>query len=443
MKEKEKLNVNVLVTANNQYMNHYLKKNLGEYIMSGIVSIYNDAVETQNKLESYEYKKQFQLFLKAIPNWNQTILVNETKRIITGMPYFQKLVSAIFLSEVKILASIRLGGEDKNIEIKVPPSDILIHKIYINVAKVIYSSRDLLDLFSDINTNKLSYSTIKKVIEDIIEETILELVPVQYLLEEYLTAVIPDVSREGQDDEENEEDEENGEDGEDDGLGNGFGSDAVGEQLSDEFGNSGDSSGFDDYDNITSADPDAPTIKIGDSDPSTDPSADPFANTSTDNFSDPSVDNFSNTSSDPSAVISEDDNIINQLMEDPVTKSSEQSLLEDSNNPFTSLLGETNDTTDETVNTDNLVIDDPDGSGGFGEPSGSSDANGSSDSKSFFDFGSFGSSDSAGSSDSVDNVDNNDFGSSDDSANSFGTSSSKSNMDADLFTLPSSDKSFF
>src|SRR5574343_10170 len=116
---KEKINVGVLVTARNEFMEH-LKKKLSPLIMEGFISLYKDAVETQNREGSYKYTKQFQIFLNGIPDWNQTILVTETKRITSQIDFLQKLVTAIFISEVKILTSIRLGGDKRDIEIKIP-----------------------------------------------------------------------------------------------------------------------------------------------------------------------------------------------------------------------------------------------------------------------------------------------------------------------------------
>lgn len=193
---KEKLNVNVLVTARNEYM-YYLKKQLSKLVLEGFIEIYKDAVETQKRMESYEYTKQFQRFLRAVPEWNQTILVNETKRITSEIVYLQKLVTAIFISEVKILTSIKLGGENKNFHLDMLPSDILVHKIYINLSMTIYNSVDLLNKFKDIENNKINYNIVRNIIEEGIEETVINLIPIKTILEQYLTVVLTDISRDG------------------------------------------------------------------------------------------------------------------------------------------------------------------------------------------------------------------------------------------------------
>lgn len=202
---KEKLNVGVLVTARNVYM-EYLKKKLSPLLLEGIITVYKEAIETQNNLGSYKYNKQFQIYLNQIPDWNQTILVNETKRIIDEINYLQKLVAAIFMSEVRILTSIRLAGDNSVFQIRIPKSDILIHKIYINIAKTIYSSIDLLDKFKDIEKSRKNYDEVKTIIEYTIEDTITnELIPIKNILEEYLSdTILTDISREPVDNEQND-----------------------------------------------------------------------------------------------------------------------------------------------------------------------------------------------------------------------------------------------
>ena len=48
------------------------------------------------------------------------------------------LLTAVFVSNVKILAAIKLKGNSKNIKIKIPTTNIFIHKIYTSCAKFFY-----------------------------------------------------------------------------------------------------------------------------------------------------------------------------------------------------------------------------------------------------------------------------------------------------------------
>jgi hypothetical protein len=104
------------------------------------------------------------------------------------------IVTAIFVSNVKILASIRLKGNNENIKVKIPTSDIFIHSIYIEAAQKIFYNPYLFyhkfgNNFSKIENNK------KETIEIIrlcVDETIREMLPFDEILQEYLVNALND-----------------------------------------------------------------------------------------------------------------------------------------------------------------------------------------------------------------------------------------------------------
>ena len=175
----DSLNISVLCAAKEEYLNQ-LKHYLAPIMQEGFESIYEDAQLT----EPTAVLRQFQIFLKQIPRWNQTLLETETKRIREKCPFLMDLVTAIFVSHVKILASVRLGGDHKNIKLKIPTSEIFIHGIYVNSAeKFFYEPHPFTDLRSHKNKE-----TIKDIIEETIEATISSLIPIQDILQEYLSS---------------------------------------------------------------------------------------------------------------------------------------------------------------------------------------------------------------------------------------------------------------
>jgi hypothetical protein len=129
----KKLNISVLVAARDEYIDQ-LKRILIPLIIQGFNSIYADALKLNQRKPLYK----FQELLKEIPKWNQTILQEESKRIKRKCSYIMDIVTAIFVSNVKILASIRLKGNNENIKVKIPTSDIFIHSIYIESAQKIF-----------------------------------------------------------------------------------------------------------------------------------------------------------------------------------------------------------------------------------------------------------------------------------------------------------------
>ena len=178
------LNVAVLVSAKEEYTNQ-LKHYLCPLIQEGFTSIYEDAVINDSENNPL---RQFQIFLKEIPKWNQTILEQETKRIKDKCEFLMDLVTAIFVSHVKILASVRLGGHHSNIKIKIPTSEIFIHSIYIMGAeRFYYNPLPFQDLIKRENIEK-----IKETIEEVIVETISAMIPIQSILQEYLCNTFTD-----------------------------------------------------------------------------------------------------------------------------------------------------------------------------------------------------------------------------------------------------------
>ena len=178
------LNVSVLVCAKEEYTNQ-LKHYLTPLIQEGFQSIYEDAVLND---EEGNALKQFQIFLKEIPKWNQTILDQETKRIKEKCEFLMDLVTAIFVSHVKILASVRLGGNHSNIRIKVPTSEIFIHSIYVGGAERFYYDPYP---FEDVCQRK-NVEKIRDTVDDVIEETISSMIPIQSILQEYLSTAFQD-----------------------------------------------------------------------------------------------------------------------------------------------------------------------------------------------------------------------------------------------------------
>jgi len=175
----DNLNISVLCAAKEEYTNQ-LKHYLTPLIQEGFVSIYDDARENDEE----NVLRQFQIYLKQIPRWNQTILEQETKRIKDRCPFLMDLVTAIFVSHVKILASVRLGGNHGNIKIKIPTSDIFIHSIYVNAAeKIYYEPQPFRDLL-----NRKNVEVVKDIIDETVEDTISSMIPIQSILQEYLSS---------------------------------------------------------------------------------------------------------------------------------------------------------------------------------------------------------------------------------------------------------------
>ena len=173
----KQLNISVLVAARDEYIDQ-LKCILVPLLIQGFNSIYSDAVKLSNGKRTI-YK--FQELLKQIPQWNQTILQEESKRIKKKCPYIMDIVTAIFVTNVKILASVRLRGSRDDIRVKIPTSDIFIHGIYIEAAQEIFYDPFLFK--GKLHENKYH---IKQIIGNSVDETIRQMLPFDDILQKYL-----------------------------------------------------------------------------------------------------------------------------------------------------------------------------------------------------------------------------------------------------------------
>ena len=110
----ETLNVNVLVAAKDEYTKQLLNTIQNDiYII--LKSIYNDSQE-QNVRRKISYSN-FQKELKTVPQWTSYKLDSKIRELIKKYPFLMDLITAIFVSHVKILACVRLKSDNKSIKI--------------------------------------------------------------------------------------------------------------------------------------------------------------------------------------------------------------------------------------------------------------------------------------------------------------------------------------
>jgi hypothetical protein len=185
------MNVSVLVTARDEYIKQ-LKYILSPLIIQGFNSIYDDARKISNDKHVI---LQFQELLEAIKTWNQTILQDEAKRIKKKYPYIMNIITAIFVSTVKILASVRLKDKKSNINIVIPTSDYFFHAIYMEAASQIWYDPYI---FYHGNHKKkppsqqLCKQAIQLIISDSIDRAFRKLLPIEEILQEYLANALND-----------------------------------------------------------------------------------------------------------------------------------------------------------------------------------------------------------------------------------------------------------
>jgi hypothetical protein len=173
----ETLNVNVLVAAKEEYTKQ-LVYILSPEIYKVLLNVFSDS-QLLKKKRSVSLRN-FQLQLKKIPLWNTIIIEKNTSDIKSKIPYLLDLITAIFVSHVKILACVRLKADSKSINVKVPNLDVFLHKMIIMNAEKIYYYPDIIQQKKE---------KVILLISDTIEETIRNQIPIDKILTEYLSGV--------------------------------------------------------------------------------------------------------------------------------------------------------------------------------------------------------------------------------------------------------------
>ena len=135
-------NVNVLSEAKNEYSSR-LVSTMTPLLIQGIKSIFNEAVNLcKDNDENEKYLMTFQNFLSRVPKWNDTIVTEETKRIVeaSNCPYLEDLLTCVHITQLKILTSIRVSQKQKKIDLDIPKLNVFVHKCYISFARKLYSN---------------------------------------------------------------------------------------------------------------------------------------------------------------------------------------------------------------------------------------------------------------------------------------------------------------
>ncbi len=171
----ETLNVNVLVAAKEEYSKQLINC-IQPSIYDVLLSIFDDSQKNNIRL-SVSFSN-FQKELKAVPHWADFKLEEKLGSINRKFPYLMDLITAIFVSHVKILACVRLKTDDKSVKIKVPSLNSFLHKIIVACCEQIYYNPQ------SIYDEKVK---IFKLINECINETIANQIPIEYILNEYLS----------------------------------------------------------------------------------------------------------------------------------------------------------------------------------------------------------------------------------------------------------------
>jgi len=158
-------------------------------VQEGIKSIFNEAWKMcLDNDEVGKYLMTFQNLLSRIPKWNSVIIEEERNRIIekSGCNYLEDLITCVHIIQLKVLTCIRVGNKQKKIDISTPKLDHFIHKVYINVARKVYTNvflfeKNISPLLVQKNNRELEL-----IIQECIMTTIRESIPTEAIIRAYM-----------------------------------------------------------------------------------------------------------------------------------------------------------------------------------------------------------------------------------------------------------------
>jgi hypothetical protein len=120
---------------------------------------------------------------------------NHSDNITNRCAWFNDLLAAVFVACTKILSSVRLKADNKKISLKLPTEEVFIQTCYNNIAKDIYKDPYV---FSEEQSEYLRDEKLTMRFTLAIESTVKELIPVQQILQTYMSQETRDISLDGE-----------------------------------------------------------------------------------------------------------------------------------------------------------------------------------------------------------------------------------------------------
>lgn len=158
-------------------------------IIEGIRSIYNEAWKMcVDNEEVSKYLMTFQNLLGRVPKWNAVIVEEERKRIIerSGCNYLEDLITCVHVIQMKVLTSVRVGTRQKKIDISIPKLDSFLHKVYVQVARKVYTNVYLFERGTSSLQIQRNNRELELLVQECIMNVIRESIPTETIIRAYL-----------------------------------------------------------------------------------------------------------------------------------------------------------------------------------------------------------------------------------------------------------------
>jgi hypothetical protein len=186
-------NINCLRESKNEWISRLITF-LTPEIIKGFKSIFEESLKLCKENQE-KYLMTFQNLISRIPKWNSSIIEQEKQRIIenTKCNYLEDLISCVHIIQLKTLTAMRVGSEQKKIDIHIPKLENFIHNVYIQCARKLYLNVYLYEIQISPLQSQKNNREIEIIINECILSTIRENIPITTLLKVYLDETTEDV----------------------------------------------------------------------------------------------------------------------------------------------------------------------------------------------------------------------------------------------------------
>lgn len=183
-------NLNVLVEAKKEYLGQ-----LCLIMCPPMIQVFDDMYKEAVKMsKGRKVLIMFQNLLKEVPNWSNAMSKTHSDNIADRCAWFNDLLAAVFVACTKILSAVRLKADNKKISLKLPTNEVFIQTCYNNCAKDLYKDPYI---FHDETSEYTRDENLTARFCTAIENTVKELIPVQQILQTYMSQDSRDIDLDG------------------------------------------------------------------------------------------------------------------------------------------------------------------------------------------------------------------------------------------------------
>lgn len=172
--------LNIMVEAKKEYMGQ-----LCHIMCPAMIEVFHELYNEANTLsKGRKVLIMYQKLLKEVPNWSNAMSKQHADNIAGRCAWFSDLLAAVFVACTKILSAVRLKSDNKKIALKLPTNEVFIQTCYNNAAKDLYKDPYI---FHEEQSEYVRDEKLTARICVCIETSVKDLIPVQQILQTYMS----------------------------------------------------------------------------------------------------------------------------------------------------------------------------------------------------------------------------------------------------------------